>query len=72
MKKVIVVVDDDVHINNMISELLKQEEYEVVQAFSGGDALALLERTKPDLVLLDLMMPGLSGEQVLPRIHGLP
>lgn len=82
MKKMIAVIDDDMHINNMVSEMLKQEGYEVIQAFSGGEALAALERAssepalcgqgKPDLVLLDLMMPGLSGEQVLPRIRDIP
>lgn len=68
----IAVIDDDMHINNMLCELLSREGYEVIRAFSGGEALAALENTTPDLVLLDLMMPGLSGEQVLPKISGIP
>lgn len=72
MSEIIAVIDDDLHINNMLCELLGREGYEVIRAFSGGEALAALEEKTPDLVLLDLMMPGLSGEQVLPRIRGIP
>lgn len=68
----IAVIDDDIHINNMLKELLEREGYKVVSAFSGGGALALLEKNTPDLALLDLMMPGLSGEQVLPKLRGIP
>lgn len=72
MSEIIAVIDDDLHINNMLCELLSREGYEVIRAFSGGEALAVLEETTPDLVLLDLMMPGLSGEQVLPKIRDIP
>lgn len=72
MAEIIAVIDDDLHINNMLCELLTREGYEVVRAFSGDEALAVLEKTTPDLVLLDLMMPGLSGEQVLPKIRDIP
>lgn len=72
MAEIIAVIDDDLHINNMLRELLTREGYEVIRAFSGGEALAVLEETTPDLVLLDLMMPGLSGEQVLPKIRDIP
>lgn len=72
MSEIIAVIDDDMHINDMLCELLQREGYEVIRAFSGGEALAVLEKTKPDLVLLDLMMPGLSGEKVLPKIRDIP
>ncbi len=72
MAEIIAVIDDDLHINNMLCKLLAREGYEVIRAFSGGEALAVLEETTPDLVLLDLMMPGLSGEQVLPKIRDVP
>lgn len=68
----IAVIDDDIHINNMLCELLKREGYETVSALSGSEAPSVLEKTSPDLVLLDLMMPGLSGEEVLPKIHNIP
>lgn len=68
----IAVIDDDVPIGNMVEEVLTREGYEVLRAYSGTEALLLLERQRPDLVLLDLMLPGLSGEEVLPRIKGIP
>ncbi len=68
----IAVIDDDVYIGNMIEEVLKKEGYSVVRAYSGTEALLLLEHSKPDLILLDLMLPGLSGEEILPEIRGIP
>ncbi|MBR4343732.1 MAG: response regulator transcription factor [Lachnospiraceae bacterium] len=68
----ILIVDDDVHINDMLSEALGAQGYEVVKAFSGSEALMVLEKIKPDLVLLDLMIPGLSGEELLPKIKDVP
>jgi len=65
----ILVVEDDDHINNMICELLKQHTYESVSAFSGTEALMQIEMNAFNLVLLDLMLPGKSGEQVLTEIR---
>lgn len=71
MKK-IAIIDDDVYIGNMLEELLKKENYAVLRAYSGTEALYLLEQHQPDLVLLDLMLPGLSGEEVLKRTANIP
>lgn len=70
--KTIAIIDDDVYIGNMLSELLTREGYAVLRAYSGTEALYLLSQSQPDLVLLDLMLPGLSGEEVLPRIQAVP
>ena len=70
--KTIAIIDDDVPIGNMMEELLQQEGYQVLRAYSGTEALYLLSNHKPDLVLLDLMLPGLSGEEVLPHIQNIP
>ena len=70
--RTIAIVDDDIHIGNMVEEVLKGEGYEVLRAYSGTEALLLLSNRKPDLILLDLMMPGLSSEEVLPKISGIP
>ena len=52
--KTIAVIDDDIHIGNFLEELLRQEGYEVLRAYSGTEAVLLLERHRPDLVLLAL------------------
>ena len=70
--KSIAVIDDDIYIGDMMEEVLKKEGYEVLRAYSGTEAVYLLKEHRPDLVLLDLMLPGLSGEQVLPLIRGIP
>lgn len=68
----IAVIDDDVYIGDLLEEVLQREGYRVLRAYSGTEALYLLQQQRPDLVLLDLMLPGLSGEEVLPHLQGLP
>lgn len=70
--KHILVVDDDVSIGDLLQEVLTQGGYRVSRAYSGTEALLAISAVKPDLVLLDLMLPGLSGEQVLPQLKGIP
>lgn len=70
--KRILIIDDDPYISGMLQELLTREGYAVSQAYSGTEALLALSAQKPDLALLDLMLPGLAGEEVLPRIQGVP
>ena len=68
----ILIIDDDIHINEMLEEVLIQEGYQVSHAYSGTEALLFLANEKPDLILLDLMLPGLTGEEVLPQIDKIP
>lgn len=70
--KNILIVDDDIHIGNAIEETLLKAGYGVLRAYSGTEALLVLSQKKPDLVLLDLMLPGLRGEDVLPKVKGIP
>lgn len=68
----ILIIDDDTAIGDLEQEVLERAGYAVQRAYSGTEALLLLKSSHPDLILLDLMLPGLSGEEVLPRIQGIP
>lgn len=70
--KTIAIIDDDIYIGDMLAEVLTQEGYDVLRAYSGTEALYLLSQNKPDLILLDLMLPGLSGEEVLVHVEQTP
>ena len=70
--KNILIVDDDIHIGNMLEEALSKEGYNVTRAYSGTEALFVLSASKPDLILLDLILPGLTGEDLLPQIKDIP
>lgn len=70
--RTILVVEDDGYIGNVMEELLTREGYRVIRAYSGTEALLVLDRERADLVLLDLMLPGLSGEEILPLLQGIP
>lgn len=65
----ILIVEDDANINNLLNEVLTKEGYSCDQAFSGTEAHMLIDRGVYSLILLDLMLPGLSGEEVLPEIR---
>lgn len=64
MQKTILVVDDEQDIVDLISYNLSKEGYEVATASNGVDAVMLAQRLRPDLVILDIMMPGLDGFEV--------
>ena len=71
MRKILI-IDDDVTIGDLEQEVLEREGYAVQRAYSGTEVLLLLKDSRPDLVLLDLMLPGLPGEEVLPQLQGIP
>ncbi len=56
----------------MLEEILSQQEFRTARAYSGTEALMYLSSNRPDLILLDLMLPGLSGEELLPLIQNIP
>lgn len=70
--KTIFIVEDDQSIGDMLQEVLQKEGFRVQRAYSGTEAALLLGQDLPDLVLLDLMLPGLPGEELLDRLQGVP
>lgn len=62
----ILIVEDDADNNTMLREYLENHGYRCTQAFSGSEAKLLFSMQKFDLVLLDLMLPGISGEELIP------
>lgn len=69
MKKHVLVVEDDSHIRLGLCDSLKAEGYEVTDCCSGSEALPLFKQRKPDLVVLDIMLPGKSGYDLCREIR---
>ncbi len=69
MKHTILVVEDERKLNTMIADYLKALEYGVVSAYNGIDAVKLFREHGPDLVVLDLMLPGIDGIDVIRKIR---
>ena len=69
MGEQILIAEDDADINNLLAKILRTEHFKPIQAFSGTEAKLLFMHNTPDLILLDLMLPGLSGEEVLKQIR---
>ncbi len=65
----VLVVDDEPHLCNGLRRVLEKEGYEVSTAQDGLTALGLVDRRTPDVILLDLMMPGLDGREVCRRVR---
>lgn len=70
--KNILIVDDDIYIGNALEETLLQNGYQVSRAYSGTEAVFAVSHNLPDLILLDLMLPGMDGEDVLKHISNIP
>ena len=68
----LLIVEDDINVGNMLQEALELEGYRVMRAYSGTEALMVLEKSKPDMVLLDLMLPGLTGQELITKLDGIP
>ena len=68
MKKILIVEDDDT-IHELIKELLEKEHYIVKNAYSGTEALTIIQNENIDLILLDLMLPGITGEEIIKKVN---
>lgn len=69
MRESILIVEDDGDINELLKRILKNEGFSVVQAYSGTEAMMYLEKEWPMLMILDLMLPGMTGEVVLQKVR---
>lgn len=68
----ILIVEDNIDIHNFIKEVLEKKKYKVLDAYSGTEALMLIEKEDINLILLDLMLPGLNGEEIIKKIKKIP
>lgn len=68
MKKILI-IEDNADINNLIAKALKKAGYDYTQAFSGTEGLFCVSSEKFDLAVMDLMLPGMSGEELLPKLR---
>jgi len=78
MNKIILVVDDEKDIVELVAYNLEREGYQIAKAYDGHQALRYIRENQPDLVILDLMLPGISGLEICrlirkkPETEGLP
>jgi len=72
MTKTIMIVDDEPHIVELEKAILEAGGFKTITASGGAEALKLLEKNKPDLVILDMMMPSMSGREVCEKIRNNP
>ena len=71
MKKILI-VEDDISIHNLIKEILLSEHYKILDAYSGSEAIMILEKENIDLILLDLMLPSVNGEEIIKKFSQIP
>jgi len=72
MAKKIMVVDDEENVLELVKAILEKEKFSVITARSGKECLELLKKVKPDLILMDLMMPVMTGKDTTKKIRENP
>ncbi|MCB9225405.1 MAG: response regulator transcription factor [Crocinitomicaceae bacterium] len=72
MKQTILIIDDEMDIRKMLRYNLENSDYSVLEAENGIEGIEIAQRSKPDLILLDVMMPGIDGIEVCERIKNIP
>ena len=71
MAKTIMVVDDEPDIRETVKTVLSKNGFRVLTAVDGDDCLLKLKKAKPDLILMDIMMPGTPVREIIPKIKGV-
>lgn len=69
MNNRVLIIEDDQDINDLLSEILLREGYEVTKAYSGSEGKLCINNNEYDLILLDLMLPGMTGESLIKEIR---
>jgi len=72
MAKKIMVVDDEETLVELVKAILEEEGFDVITAYSGGECLDKLKDVKPDLIILDMFMPKMSGRETCAKIRRNP
>ncbi len=72
MAKTILIIEDDKFLRELIAQKLRKEGYEVSEAVNGEEGIKKVQEEKPDLVLLDLILPGIDGFEVLSKFRDDP
>src|SRR3972149_298908 len=70
--KTVMIVDDENTLRELVKAVLETEGFDVVEAIDGADCLRKLQKIKPSLILLDMMMPGMSGRETCEKIRTNP
>ena len=70
--KNILIVEDNVDIHNLIKEVLEKEHYRVLSSYTGTEAMKIVENERIDLILLDLMLPEINGEEIVKKVKDIP
>ena len=70
--KNILIVEDNIDIHNLIREVLEKEHYRVLSSYTGTEAMRIIENKRIDLILLDLMLPEINGEEIVKKVKDIP
>lgn len=68
----ILIVEDNIDIHNLIKEVLEKEHYRVLSSYTGTEAMRIIENERIDLILLDLMLPEINGEEIVKKVKDTP
>jgi DNA-binding response OmpR family regulator len=71
-KKILLLVEDEAMLSNLLRQRLEKENFRVIAAHDGAEAVKILKQEKPDLILMDIILPKMSGFEVMEAMKGDP
>ena len=72
MKKKILFVDDELDVLDLVTIRLRKAGYEIIEAVDAEVAMGIIQKTRPDLILLDLLLPGMQGDELCKKLKSNP